>query len=91
MSRARAEPLARHGGDEFAIALAEKIPRASEAPFVVGGEFAIGTSIRVSLCPREATDAEGRLWNADVALYRAKRSGRRRCLFCGRSPEMPLG
>ncbi|MCX7962274.1 MAG: PAS domain S-box protein [Burkholderiales bacterium] len=100
----RADTLARHGGDEFAIVLAggraaedarvvaEKILRAFEAPFVVGGgEFAIGTSIGVSLFPGEATDAEGLLRNADVAMYRAKQSGRHRCVFYGGSPEAPPG
>jgi diguanylate cyclase (GGDEF)-like protein/PAS domain S-box-containing protein len=92
----KADTLARHGGDEFVVAMAgvraaddcrvvaDKILRALEARFAVEGrEFAIGASIGVSLFPADAGDADALLRNADVAMYRAKQQGRNACLFYG--------
>lgn len=93
----KADTLARHGGDEFAVVLpdlqleadcqvvAEKILRALEPPFRVDGrEFAIGASIGISLYPADAGDGETLLRNADVAMYRAKQLGRNNYRFYGR-------
>lgn len=90
----RADTFARHGGDEFVVVVAgpraaedarivaEKILRELQAPFTVEGrEFAIGASIGVSVFPGDAGDGEALLRNADVAMYRAKQSGRQACAF----------
>jgi diguanylate cyclase (GGDEF)-like protein len=41
-------------------------------------------SIGVAVCPEDATTAEGLLEAADVALYRAKKSGRDSVVVAGR-------
>ena len=83
--------LSRLGGDEFALvtrdhrnaaALAERLVRVLEAPFVLDGrEVTVGASIGVSV--REGLDRTGRdladedalLREADTAMYAAKRTG----------------
>jgi diguanylate cyclase (GGDEF)-like protein/PAS domain S-box-containing protein len=84
--------LARQGGDEFLLLLAD-MPRAdAEAharrvaedllrslaePFSISGaEFHIGASIGISLYPRDAADADALLRHADAAMYAAKAAGR---------------
>lgn len=84
----KSDTLARHGGDEFVVVIpevqleadcqiiAEKILRTLEPEFRVDGKgFRIGASIGVSLYPADASDGEGLLRNADVAMYRAKSLG----------------
>jgi diguanylate cyclase (GGDEF)-like protein len=82
--------LGRLGGDEFAIVqvgeadqrkaaagLAERIGELLAKPFMIdGNEVAIGTSIGIALAPEHATDPDGLLKRADLALYHAKASGR---------------
>ena len=84
--------LARHGGDEFVLLLAD-LPRdtaeqaAREAgdqlverlskPFTVAGaEFHVEASIGISLYPEDADSAEALLQHADVAMYQSKGRGR---------------
>lgn len=82
--------VARLGGDEFAIvqtsvrdpnqteSLAGRIVETVGAPYEIdGNRIDIGTSIGVTLAPRDGTDADKLLKNADLALYRAKGAGRR--------------
>ena len=84
-----ADLVARLGGDEFAIiqvdaeqpmepaALADRLVQALRLPFeVVGQRVEIGTSIGVVLADKTASTPDELLRNADIALYRAKASGR---------------
>ena len=84
--------IARIGGDEFtlvlanepdirerAAAVAAKIIEALGQPFPVDGiELSIGASIGISLYPLDARDDESLLRHADHAMYRAKQQGRNR-------------
>ncbi|MBB3952237.1 putative bifunctional diguanylate cyclase/phosphodiesterase [Aureimonas jatrophae] len=80
--------VARIGGDELAILLAgeearaEGVARALVAamaePFLIG-DHVVASSVSIGLCGRtEASDPEGLMQMADVALYEAKRGGRGR-------------
>lgn len=78
--------VVRLGGDEFAVlvpeatmqtldTLADRIQRALEMPFEVGGHsIMIGVSIGMSLYPEHADQASLLLQRADMAMYVAKRS-----------------
>jgi diguanylate cyclase (GGDEF)-like protein/PAS domain S-box-containing protein len=81
--------VARQGGDEFLILLADldvdgvddaikrvaaRVYEALRAPFDLNGiEFHARGSMGISVFPRDAHDTETLLRNADVAMYRAKR------------------
>ena len=81
--------VARQGGDEFLMLLAdlepagaddaigrvtERVVEAMRAPFELAGvEFHARGSIGISVFPRDAADAVTLLKNADIAMYRAKR------------------
>jgi diguanylate cyclase (GGDEF)-like protein len=80
--------VARLGGDEFAVlaptvtspdhclALAARIHAALDEPFWLDGQVIdLDASIGVALFPDHATDFEGLLSKADVAMYAAKRGG----------------
>jgi diguanylate cyclase (GGDEF)-like protein/PAS domain S-box-containing protein len=83
--------VGRHGGDEF-LALLRGLPadagaaaRAAAAavgarlaePFTIAGRpLRIRASVGSAVCPGEASDADGLLRRADVAMYRAKRRAR---------------
>jgi diguanylate cyclase (GGDEF)-like protein len=86
--------VSRFGGDEFAVlqnplghpkeaaALAERIVAELGQPFQISGhEVVIGASVGIALAPRDGTDADLLLKNADMALYRAKSDGRRAWRF----------
>jgi diguanylate cyclase (GGDEF)-like protein/PAS domain S-box-containing protein len=88
--------LARQGGDEFLVLLADltdeptgpaesvggKLLEALREPFVVAGtEVRTGASIGVSLYPDDAGDTEALLRHADVAMYQAKTAGGGRLAF----------
>jgi diguanylate cyclase (GGDEF)-like protein len=81
--------IARLGGDEFAViediedqaveatALAERIQRALAAPYDLGGYRVVsGTSIGIAIVPNDGMSCDDIVKNADLALYRAKDSGR---------------
>jgi len=86
-----ADTVARVGGDEFAVVLAElaqpgdaaivarKILEAMAVPMMLEGhERVVTVSIGIALFPTDGEDAETLLRNADAALFRAKRAGRNR-------------
>ena len=81
--------ISRFGSDEFVIlqfplglqkeagALAERIVQRLSEPFMIdGNKIVIGASVGISLAPRDGTDADVLLKNADMALARAKTDGR---------------
>jgi diguanylate cyclase (GGDEF)-like protein len=83
--------VARLGGDEFAILLeriidvrdaamvAERVQEALRAPLSIGGyEHATSASIGVALSTGASEQPEYVLRSADIAMYRAKNSGRGR-------------
>jgi len=83
--------LARYGGDEFLVLL-EGIHGADEAVAVArelsdclrppidrpGGALHVTASVGISLFPDHGDDAESLVREADLAMYRAKQSGRDR-------------
>jgi diguanylate cyclase (GGDEF)-like protein/PAS domain S-box-containing protein len=81
--------LARFGGDEFALIVADGVQPASAAAIaerllalvagdieIEGHRLRIGISVGVAIYPNDGADATTLLANADAALYRAKEDGR---------------
>jgi diguanylate cyclase (GGDEF)-like protein/PAS domain S-box-containing protein len=81
--------IGRLGGDEFAVILdnisgthsaaaaAGRLLSAFATPFSLSGhEIFVSSSIGISCCPADSSDAETLLKNADAAMYRAKADGR---------------
>lgn len=86
------ESLARIGGDEFTIVLddigdpsdamrvAERIQSRLAVPFVIKRqEMVVSASIGIALSTTVRSAAEEVLRDAEIAMYRAKRSGKARC------------
>jgi len=89
-----ADFVARLGGDEFAIVqtgvkstdevtdLVTRIYEAIRAPYqCLGHQLTTDASIGIALAPRDGTDLEQILKNADLAMYAAKSAGRRTSRF----------
>jgi diguanylate cyclase (GGDEF)-like protein len=83
------DTLARVGGDEFTLliergaephdlgAVAQKLLAAMASPLTVNGTvYQLSGSIGVALYPKDGADGASLLKNADIAMYRAKSSGR---------------
>ena len=88
------DTLARSGGDEFVVlmaevhnlneitAMAKNILAAMNQPFQLEGqEIIITSSIGISVYPDDGDNTPTLLKNADVAMYRAKELGRNNCQF----------
>jgi diguanylate cyclase (GGDEF)-like protein len=86
--------FSRLGGDEFAIVMqggtdraaverlaADVIAAVSGSILLDRGEVSIGTSIGVAMIPGDGGNLTDLQRNADLALYRAKESGRGRLVF----------
>ncbi|MFQ5581505.1 MAG: putative bifunctional diguanylate cyclase/phosphodiesterase, partial [Mariprofundaceae bacterium] len=82
------DTVARLGGDEFTVILmdikhagdaatvARKIQSALSLPVELeGNQYNLGSSIGISLFPKDGTDVDTLLKNADATMYRAKESG----------------
>ena len=95
----KSDVVARLGGDEFAILLADaavpsavdiacgRIVDAFDVPVLhAGHEMRTSPSIGVALFPRDGTTQDALYKSADLALYEAKRSGRRTWRFAGAKP-----
>lgn len=95
------DTVARLGGDEFVVLvenvdephrggiIADKILAAFAPPFLLGSTpLAISTSIGISSFPSDGTDADTLLKKADIAMYRAKETGRNNYRYY--SPEINL-
>ena len=86
----RGDTVARFGGDEFililpelkgadAIQVAEKLVDAFRKPFLIDDhELIITTSVGIAIYPGDGMDADALIKNADIAMYRAKQTGRDR-------------
>lgn len=93
------DTVARFGGDEFAALIAQYESEASLAHcvrkifdhlngqiLIEGHEVFISASIGVAQYPQDASDCDSLLQLADIAMYRAKDSGREQISFY--APEM---
>ena len=93
------DTVARLSGDEFAILLldmhtpdnaahiAKKLLQKVNEPFVIEGkELFLTTSIGISIYPGTCNDTDTMLKNADIAMYKAKSSGRNK--YCFYNTEM---
>ncbi|MFZ5510485.1 MAG: EAL domain-containing protein, partial [Pseudomonadota bacterium] len=93
-----ADTLARTGGDEFVVILAEtgaggashvaaKLLALATEPYRIGGHLLTATlSIGISIYPGDADNFEALLQHADTAMFRAKQGGRNAYQFF--RPEM---
>jgi diguanylate cyclase (GGDEF)-like protein len=88
------DTLARVGGDEFTLlveqfddaqelsAIAQKLLAATARPLTVNGqEYHLSGSIGIAVYPKDGRDGASLLKNADIAMYRAKTSGKNNYQF----------
>jgi len=93
----KADTVARHGADEFALVVAdlqaeagcrlvaERLLRSmAEAMPSAERPVALAVSVGISMFPADAGDGEGLLRNAGVALQRAKQAGHNQFAFYGK-------
>ncbi|CCG09177.1 Diguanylate cyclase/phosphodiesterase with PAS/PAC sensor(S) [Pararhodospirillum photometricum DSM 122] len=90
----KADTVARVGGDEFALiqtgvsspeaaaAVARHLIEVIRTPVDLGDhEVRVGANVGIAIFPQDGTDPATLIKNADMALYRAKRSEDEHCLF----------
>jgi diguanylate cyclase (GGDEF)-like protein/PAS domain S-box-containing protein len=96
------DTAARLGGDEF-IVLAENVARDTDVsdfaqrlldalsePFsILGQECRLSASVGIAMCPQDGDDGATLLKKADIAMYRAKASGRNGLAFFSESDAKP--
>ncbi|HEX4151782.1 MAG TPA: EAL domain-containing protein [Steroidobacteraceae bacterium] len=88
------DTLARVGGDEFTLlvehpaemhdlgAIAQKLLVAMSSPLTINGNvYQLSGSIGIAVYPKDGADGASLLKNADIAMYRAKSSGRNNFQF----------
>jgi diguanylate cyclase (GGDEF)-like protein len=93
--------VARMGGDEFVVlienhdnladlsACAQRLVERLSAPYVLGRrEYHVTLSIGISVFPSDGSDSRSLLKAADVAMYRAKASGRNNHQYYSPSMEV---
>jgi diguanylate cyclase (GGDEF)-like protein/PAS domain S-box-containing protein len=94
----KSDTVARIGGDEFVVMIqnlsdvnavtkvADKIISQFNEPFCLNGQNCYCTaSVGIALYPTDGEDMEMLIKNADIAMYRAKETGRNRYKFCSSS------
>lgn len=99
----RSDTIARLGGDEFAallptaenmeaaVTVAEKIIRVVETPVILGDQSVdVGISIGMAFFPYHGTDSTAIMNYADLAMYKAKRSGSGYTLLGSREKQESL-
>jgi diguanylate cyclase (GGDEF)-like protein len=92
----KTDTVARVGGDEFVVLqisadpleeaamLSQRLLEKISAPYDLDGhQVIIGTSIGIAVSPRDGTEPEMLLENADIAMYRSKTAGRGTFHFFG--------
>ena len=90
----KSDVVCRHGGDEFVIGIVEVaqagdvssaaahiMRRLNRTLTLRNTELAASCSIGIAMYPEDASDYEGLLRKADIAMYQAKASGRNDCRF----------
>ena len=88
------DTLARVGGDEFTLvvenfadaqelgAIAQNLLMAMARPLTISGqEYHLSGSIGIAIYPKDGADSSSLLKNADIAMYRAKASGKNNYQF----------
>jgi diguanylate cyclase (GGDEF)-like protein len=97
------DTVARIGGDEFIIILAEihqikdadlvasKLLRHLESPFLVNDhEIFLSASIGISIYPQDTDNVDDLIEYADIAMYVAKRQGKGQCYFYADTHQLDL-
>jgi len=100
----RSDTIARIGGDEFTVccveveskdavaALADRLLRSIAVPTVCGGHpVTPSMSLGVAVFPADGDDLENLYFQADLAMYKSKRSGGNEAVFASETqPSHPL-